>query len=37
MTRWCPPGLDPDPLATVERLAAEDKASYEGQEADTGG
>jgi hypothetical protein len=35
--RLVPPGLDPDPLATVERLVAEDKASYEGQEADTGG
>jgi hypothetical protein len=27
--RLIPPGLDPDPLATVERLVAEQKAAEE--------
>jgi hypothetical protein len=28
--RLVPPGLDPDPLATVERLVAEQKAADKG-------
>jgi hypothetical protein len=34
--RLVPPGLDPDPLATVERLVAEQNAAEESPEADTG-
>jgi tetratricopeptide (TPR) repeat protein len=35
--RLVPPGLDPDPLATVERLVAEQRAAAEDPEAGTGG
>lgn len=33
--RLVPPGLDPDPLATVERLVAEQKAAGEAREPET--
>ena len=36
-TRLVPSGLDPDPLATVERLVPEQKGAEEGQEAGGGG
>ena len=32
--RLVPPGLDPDPLATVERLVAEQKAAEDEENAD---
>ena len=34
--RLVPPGLDPDPLGTVERLVAEQKAAAGGDESDDG-
>jgi tetratricopeptide (TPR) repeat protein len=35
--RLVPPGLDPDPLATVERLVAEGNAAGKAREPETGG
>jgi tetratricopeptide (TPR) repeat protein len=35
--RLVPPGLDPDPLATVERLVAEQKAAQQAADADNEG
>ena len=34
--RLAPPGLDPDPLGTVERLVAEQEAAAGGDESDDG-
>jgi len=35
--RLVPPGLDPDPLATVERLVAEQKTAEQAADADNEG
>jgi hypothetical protein len=35
--RLVPPGLDPDPLGTVERLVAEQKSAADGESADNKG